>query len=190
MSGQPTVPLPDGPPRPSGSASAPVRPASDDVSGQPAPVRCGHCAAPASARVTYRVTSGTRTTFVCIGHIAGVTLATKVERKCSRCGHYDETTTTHSSVEECSGCWHHRKLDAPAARHWAKVAQEFLSNVDAYDMLTYLPKALEDVVDGNGEPLNLTWGQLLRGAQAIMLHSERVLKDGPYHLWTEEREKK
>jgi hypothetical protein len=41
-------------------------------------------------------------------------------------------------------------------------------------------------VDGNGEPLNLTWGQLLRGVQAVMLHSERVLKDGPYHLWEEE----
>jgi len=101
-------------------------------------------------------------------------------KKCQRCGVEDETVATHSGVEECNGCWTHRKLDAPAASHWAKVAKEFLSNVDMYDMETYLSKALADghrVTD---------WGTMLRSVQAVMVHSERVLKDGPYHLWKDE----
>jgi hypothetical protein len=121
-----------------------------------------------------------------IQHASGDVSDQPAPARCQRCGQTDVSVATHSGVEECSGCWHHRKLDAPAASHWAKVSKEFLSNVDMHDMMTYLPRALEDAVDGNGEPLNLTWGQLLRGVQAVMLHSERVLKDGPYHLWEEE----
>lgn len=107
-------------------------------------------------------------------------------RKCQRCGIESDTVATHSGVEECQGCWNHRKLNAPAAQHWAEVARTFLSNVDTYDMMTYLPKALEGAVNGRGEPVTVTWDQLLVGVQAVMLHSERVLKDGPYHLWTDE----
>jgi hypothetical protein len=44
-----------------------------------------------------------------------------------------------SGQRECWGCWNYRKLDGPAARHWAKVAREFLSNVDFYDYSKYLP---------------------------------------------------
>lgn len=49
-----------------------------------------------------------------------------------------------SGVPECWGCWNWRKLDGPAARHWARVSEEFLSNVDAYDLTKFLPAALGD----------------------------------------------
>ena len=103
-------------------------------------------------------------------------------RRCSYCGHVDDgrnTVSTHSGREECHGCWNHRKLDRPAAAHWAKVAREFLSNVDAYDVLTYLPKALE------GGDRVTDYAAMLRSVQAVAEHSERVLRDGPYHQWTD-----
>lgn len=45
-----------------------------------------------------------------------------------------------SGTPECWACWNRRKLDLPAARHWGKVSEEFLSNVDFYDFTKYLPK--------------------------------------------------
>jgi hypothetical protein len=99
--------------------------------------------------------------------------------KCQRCG--EPTTDIHSGEAECPDCWTFRKLDLPAAQHWNKVAKEFLSNVDLHDMQTYLPKALSSdervVSDGT------TYGELLRAVQAVWQHSERVLKEGPYHMW-------
>jgi hypothetical protein len=44
-----------------------------------------------------------------------------------------------SGTATCWSCWNQAKLNLPAARHWAKVAEEFLSNVDMHDVLTYLP---------------------------------------------------
>ena len=51
-----------------------------------------------------------------------------------------ETSGYHSGRWECQECWDWRKLDGPAARHWSKVATEFLSNVDCYDLFTYFAK--------------------------------------------------
>jgi hypothetical protein len=103
--------------------------------------------------------------------------------RCGSCGIENETVQTHSNHFECRGCWNHRKLDSPAAQHWAQAAKDFLLKVDAYDIMTYFPRALEDVKNGKGEPVDVTWGQMLNAVQAVMLHSERVLKDGPYHVW-------
>jgi len=44
-----------------------------------------------------------------------------------------------SGTPECWQCWNRRKLDLPAATHWAEAADKFLSNVDAYDLTKYLP---------------------------------------------------
>jgi hypothetical protein len=109
--------------------------------------------------------------------------------KCAYCGTENDTVATHSNVEECSLCWNYRKLDRPAALHWAQVAREFLSNVDTHDMMTYLPASLKDAKNGKGEPVNVTWDQLLCGAQAVMLHSDRLLIEGPPHMWAKDEEK-
>lgn len=106
-------------------------------------------------------------------------------RRCAHCGACDATVATHSNVDECSRCWTYRKLDRPAAAHWAAVARTFLSNVDTYDVLTYLPAALADARNGKGEPVTVTWDQVLLGAQTVMLRSERLLRDGPPHTWSE-----
>jgi len=42
-----------------------------------------------------------------------------------------------SGMLECWPCWNIRKLEGPAADHWARVGQAFLSNVDVYDMTEY-----------------------------------------------------
>lgn len=42
-----------------------------------------------------------------------------------------------SGRPECWKCWNWRKLDGPAARHWAEVSTQFLSNVDMYDLSNY-----------------------------------------------------
>jgi hypothetical protein len=105
--------------------------------------------------------------------------------KCAYCGAENDTVATHSNVEECSLCWNYRKLDRPAAAHWAKVAREFLSNVDAHDMMTFLPAALKDAKNGKGEPVDVSWSDLLNSAQQVALYSDRLLKDGPPHTWTD-----
>lgn len=98
--------------------------------------------------------------------------------KCQRCGIESDTVSTHSGVDECSACWNYRKLDFPAAQHWHKVAAEFLSNVDLYDMQTYLPTSL-----AGDDRVDIDYGQLLRGVQAVMVHSKRLIDDGPQHTW-------
>lgn len=56
-------------------------------------------------------------------------------KPCNYCG--EPTTGFHSGSWECRACWTWRKLDGPAARHWAKVSEEFLSNIDLHDLQTY-----------------------------------------------------
>lgn len=53
------------------------------------------------------------------------------------CGRYADKYS--SGTPECWPCWNRRKLDLPAARHWAEVGEAFLSNVDFYDLTKYLP---------------------------------------------------
>lgn len=70
----------------------------------------------------------------------------------------------------CWPCWNWNKLDHPAALHWAKVAEGFLSNVDAYDLTNYLPAC------------GLTKDEavaVLEGAQKILEHSRLILEGPP-----------
>jgi len=92
--------------------------------------------------------------------------------KCQRCGVEDDTVRTHSNVEECSKCWDYRKLDRPAALHWAKVGAEFLSNVDMYDIMYYLPKC------------GLTKEEMhtmLNAAKKVQDYSQKLVDHGPEH---------
>lgn len=57
---------------------------------------------------------------------------------CSECGTRPADKISSGSPE-CWNCWSIRKLDLPAAQHWARVAEEFLSNVDFHDLTAYLP---------------------------------------------------
>ena len=57
---------------------------------------------------------------------------------CAYCG--GPSNKVSSGVSNCWRCWNWRKLDGPAARHWLKVSGEFLSNVDPYDYMTFMPK--------------------------------------------------
>lgn len=95
--------------------------------------------------------------------------------KCQRCGIENDTVATHSGVFECSGCWNYRKLDLPAAQHWHKVASAMLSNIDMHDMMTYLPTALQGT--------DVEYAPMLRGVQAVMQYSKRLIDDGPQHTW-------
>lgn len=86
---------------------------------------------------------------------------------CSRCGNLADKTS--SGMSECWPCWNWRKLDLPAAQHWAPAAEVFLSNVDMYDVMTYLPAC------------GLTqeeMGVMLKAARKVLDHSTTVLK-GP-----------
>lgn len=60
--------------------------------------------------------------------------------RCSWCG-IRPTDRITSGTPECNYCWTWRKLDGPAARHWARVGTLFLSNVDNYDWTEFFPKA-------------------------------------------------
>jgi len=99
--------------------------------------------------------------------------------RCQRCHVDDDTVATHSNVDECSRCWTYRKLDLPAAEHWARVAREFLSNVDLHDLTSFLPEALDrsDVLTDHAT--------MLRAVRAVAEYSERLLKEGPPHVWRE-----
>jgi hypothetical protein len=94
--------------------------------------------------------------------------------KCQRCGQGDKDVSMHSGVYECGGCWTYRKLDEPAASHWAKVAAEFLSNVDVYDMTVYLQKCGLTKEEGY---------QMIGAAQKVLDYSQKLVKDGPEHVW-------
>lgn len=87
---------------------------------------------------------------------------------CYRCG--SEKTSTHSGRAECGPCWTWRKLDSPAADHWARVAREFLSNIDHWDITHFLPAA------GIEDPI-----AFLQMAKDLLDYSERVAK-GPLHM--------
>lgn len=90
--------------------------------------------------------------------------------KCSRCG--ERADRIASGMPECDPCWNWRKLDYPAASHWAKVAAEFLSNVDMYDYMTYLPAC-----GLTREEATL----MITAAAKVRDHSDAI-KKGPPHV--------
>lgn len=66
-------------------------------------------------------------------------------RRCASCGAAPSESldvSTHSGVFECGRCWTWRKLDGPAAGHWNRAASKFLSNVDIYDCMTFMPERI------------------------------------------------
>ena len=88
-----------------------------------------------------------------------------------KCGCGQPADKFSSNQPECWPCWNWRKLDRPAADHWERVAGEFLSNVDTYDLMTYLPAC------------GLTQEEaiaMLRSAQTVLEHSKRI-RQGPPH---------
>lgn len=102
------------------------------------------------------------------------------EVKCAYCGAEDGSVEYHSGVQECRRCWNYRKLDEPAASHWAKVAKAFLSNVDMYDLTQYMPRVV------GLEQSELT--AVLTGARRIELVSRYLNDNGPRHTWSDEVE--
>lgn len=90
---------------------------------------------------------------------------------CSYCGL--RWGRTHSARYECGGCWTYRKLDRPAALHWAKVLLPLFSNIDLYDHKDFFPDAGTD-------------GSFLDGTLEILLRSKLLLIYGPEHTWPDE----
>jgi len=89
-------------------------------------------------------------------------------RVCNYCGTEgdDSMIGYHSGSWECQPCWDWRKLDGPAARHWAKVTTEFLSNVDMHDVMTFLPAAV-----GNKEKAYT----MIEAARDLMYYSRGMI---------------
>jgi hypothetical protein len=86
---------------------------------------------------------------------------------CNFCGHPAEKF--QSGIPTCWRCWYLRKMDFPAAEHWAKTAALFLSNVDTYDFLSYFSAC------------GLTKDeamQMLLNAKKVLEHSRSVLEKG------------
>jgi hypothetical protein len=93
---------------------------------------------------------------------------------CAYCGARNESVSTHSGILECGKCWNYRKMDRPAALHWAKVGEEFLSNVDMWDVTSYLPAC------------GLTTDEMhtmIRAARKVRDHSKALVEKGPEHTW-------
>ena len=99
--------------------------------------------------------------------------------KCAYCGARNETVATHSGILECKKCWDYRNLDGPAAEHWAKVAADFLSNVDLYDLMYYLPKC---------ELTKEESATMLSAAKKVRDYSQKLVDVGPEHRWPKEEE--
>jgi hypothetical protein len=93
---------------------------------------------------------------------------------CAYCGARNESVSTHSGILECGKCWDYRKMDRPAALHWAKVGEEFLSNVDMYDWMYYFDKC------GLTRDEAVT---MIGAAQKVRDHSKALVEKGPEHTW-------
>ena len=96
-----------------------------------------------------------------------------VTPKCAYCG-TEGDYSYHSGVRECPSCWDYRKLDGPAARHWATMSEGFLSNVDFYDLMKYFPKC--------GLSSDEAY-VMLKAARKVKLMSEYLVKHGPVERW-------
>jgi hypothetical protein len=95
--------------------------------------------------------------------------AAKAKTTCAYCG--GPAGRYHSGVLECQSCWDWRKLDGPAARHWARVGAEFLSNVDMYDLTRYFAKCGLDEDEA---------GVMLRAARKLAEASQRMIDEPAY----------
>ena len=101
----------------------------------------------------------------------------RTSRKCDYCGARNQSVSMHSGVYECDKCWDYRKMDRPAASHWAKVGTEFLSNVDMYDLMYYFQKAGLTKEEAN---------TMLSAAHKLRDYSQKLIDVGPEHRWPKE----
>lgn len=100
--------------------------------------------------------------------------------RCGYCGRQNESVRMHSGIYECQLCWDYRKLDRPAALHWAKVTSRdegFLSNVDMYDFMDYFPKC--GLTRDEAETM-------IVAAQKLERYSRFAREHGPEHTWSPE----
>jgi hypothetical protein len=102
-------------------------------------------------------------------------------QKCAYCGARNQSVSMHSGILECDKCWYYRKMDRPAALHWAEAAAKFLSNVDMYDWMHYLPSCQLSKEEMNS---------MLVGARRVEIHSRYLVRYGPKHRWDAETHKK
>ncbi len=89
------------------------------------------------------------------------------------CGFEAEEIRHHSGVPECGVCWDWRKLDGPAASHWAKVTREFLSNIDLYDCSKFFDRCgIADKIPGTDV---MRWQVMLASADQMLWNCEGML---------------
>jgi hypothetical protein len=93
------------------------------------------------------------------------------DRGFGKCGCGQPADKFSSNRPECWPCWYWRKLDWPAAEHWERVAGEFLSNVDMYDLMTYLPAC--------GLERDEVFA-MLRSVRAVLEYSKRIRQGSPH----------
>lgn len=89
--------------------------------------------------------------------------------RCSHCGLVtsEDRLKFRRGMYECWPCWNFIKLDGPAARHWAPVIRDLLSNIDMYDQTQFLPAAGLS---------NAEIGAFFKTAERIILHSANLLE--------------
>jgi hypothetical protein len=102
---------------------------------------------------------------------------TEQHQKCAYCNTRDESVATHSGIMECRKCWNYRKLDGPAAAHWAKVTKDFFSSVDMHDLMTYLP----EVIGLDRHRRNIMFDAVF----LLKIKSEYLKEHGPEHRWSD-----
>lgn len=101
------------------------------------------------------------------------------EPKCEYCGKPESEVGEvpyHSGSRECWPCWNWRKLDSPAASHWAPIFRSFFSNVDLHDAMTFFPKTLDLDKDERNELFRLMHKAMVNCDHAIALR-ENAWKD-------------
>jgi hypothetical protein len=100
------------------------------------------------------------------------------ERSCDYCGKTESEVgevSYHSGSKECWPCWNWRKLDGPAASHWAPVFHLFYSNVDFHDLTKFFPQTL-----GLTQDETATLFDLMRRAEINCDHA-LALREARFH---------
>jgi hypothetical protein len=103
---------------------------------------------------------------------------TREPRTCGYCGRSEleegvGEVSYHSGSLECRGCWNWRKLDGPAARHWAPILKSMLSNVDYHDAMTFFPHTLGMPTEEFGKFIETLWKLHLNCDHALALAENR-----------------
>lgn len=99
--------------------------------------------------------------------------------KCAYCGKRNNSVSMHSGILECNSCWYDRKLNLPAALHWAKVAEGYLSNVDSWDYGNYAPACISARMSEESKMSDLfaKFGLTPKDAFLVSLHVAAAMRD-------------